>query len=138
MAVIHNLKELNELGRDLKILDSIYFTNRDEVIKYKVMGKYLSLPKWEKGLPNGYIFQCLCMANPEVFGMSNKEAFELAEQSYGYPPYNTCADNWPAFKLDDFPALERLIREIYKMLGDNSLEINKEEFIFSRFEILDL
>ena len=59
MAEIHNLKELNELGRKLKCDDSIYFTTQDKVIKYKVISSYLSLHKWEKGLPNGCVFRYL-------------------------------------------------------------------------------
>ena len=131
MAEIHNLKELNVLNRkrSLQQKDIICFSTKEEVIEYEVTMRFLNNLKYN----NSYIFNCL--------GLNEKEKINLAEKYYRYKPQDVnilIPNNWPEYKYKDFSALERLIREIYKMLRDNITEINKEEFITNRFEILDL
>ena len=127
MAEIHNLKELNELGRDLKHGDYIHFPTKDKVIKYRIMKRYL----YTIYNINSYIFNYL--------GLNVKEKYKLAEKCYGYEPTEMqISGNWPCSKHSDFFALEGLIREIYKMLGDSSTKINPKDFILNIFEILDL
>ena len=130
MTKIHNLKELDELERDLKTNDIIYFTTKNKIIEYEVTSRYLN--SYSNSYNNSYIFNCL--------GLNEKEKIDLAVKCYKYKSqdFHNLAGNWPEYKYKDFSALERLIREIYKRLGDNGVEVNKEEFINSRFEILDL
>ncbi len=125
MAEIHNLKELNKLGRNLKYEDCIYFTTKDDIIKYKVFHchLYVSTPTT---LWNNFIF--------EYLGLNEKEKYELAEKYYGY---KAAQGLWPLYKENDFQAAERLIREIYKKL-EGSSNLDPSQFIQSRFEILDL
>ena len=127
MADIHSLKELNAMGRDLKLDDVIYFTIPKNELKYSVWGKHLTDIE---GDDNAIIFNYLNL------DMSDK--YDLAEQCYGYKPVDNKhhLTNWPEYRLSDFSALERLIREIYKRLGDSSVEIlDPSQFINNRFEI---
>ncbi len=135
MAEIHNLKELNELGRELEINDYIYFTTKKEVIEYKVY-KCISTGVFLHCIyhNNSYIFDCLEL-NPQ-------DKYNLAERCYGYTAKNALeldSEIWPWTNWEDYQALEGLVREIYQMLGDNSVEVlNLKDLILNRFEILDL
>ncbi len=130
MAVIHNLKELNELGRDLDYHDYIHFITPYKEYRYSIHKDYLKILDLEYSY--AIIFKYI--------GLNNIEKYNLAEKCYGYKTPERCQhpENWPHYKKNDYQALERLIREIYKRLGDSSIKINNEEFITSRFEILDL
>ncbi len=140
MAEIHNLKELNKLGRDLRLGDGVCFTTRDKVIKYEIVsqasyGTFLFCGNHDSSLVVDYlVFNYL--------GLDNSEKYKLAEKCYRYKSpgfYQSHDRNWPVANWGDFLALERLIREIYKMLSDNSVEIlDPSQFITNRFEILDL
>ena len=122
-AEIHNLKELNELGRDLKINDIICFTTTGkEIYKY---GIYDYNASNEAG-SNEKIFT--------VLGLNEEEKYKLATKCYGYEAGD---GSWPCYKLNDFKAVERLIREIYRLLDDDSM-IDPKDKILSRFEILDI
>lgn len=63
----------------------------------------------------------------------------LAEKCYRYKPKDKDKDkktDWPKCKYNDNQALERLIREIYRILeGGKTL---KSDTISNRFDILDL
>ncbi len=134
MAIIYNLKELNGLGRDLKEWDWIYFTTKDKVIKYKVIGHMSGgcFLNYYDNYNNAIIFNYL--------DLNMNDRYQLAKKYYRYTAIDVLSVNsWPECKFNDFPALERLIREIYKRLGDNSTEIlDPKNMITSRFEILDL
>ncbi len=130
MAEIHNLKELNELGRDLRLDDRIYFTTKNIIIKYTLYYNHLFVANY-LNLENDFIFDYL--------NLNTQKTYELVKKCYGY---ESCSGLWPRYKENDFQAAERLIREIYKRLSDNSVDssikINNEELITNRFEILDL
>lgn len=124
MAEIHNLKELNALGKDLRDDDSIYFTTPENEFKYKVYSSCLFIVA---DLPNTILLNDVIFKD---LNLNKDEKYKLAEKCYGY---KTNIGNWPSYVDNDYPAAERLIREIYKMLD----EINIKP-ITSRFEILDL
>lgn len=128
---IHNLKELNALGRDLKIDDEIYFTTKNKTFRYQIWDCHVIN---KNDTDNNAIFKYL--------RLDREETKKLAEKNYGYNikrenMYNLSSSDWPEFEENDFRAIERLIREIYKLLGDDS-DYNLSERIISRFEILDL
>lgn len=118
MTEIHNLKELNELGRDLKILDQIYFTTKYTIIKYYITKQFLACDKHS----GDYIFNYL--------NLNNKKTYKLAEKCYRYRP---TGELWPRYKPNDYSAAERLIREIYKRLGDNILESHKFSMLITPY-----
>jgi len=123
MIEIHNLKELNKLGKNLKYNDHIYFEIYNKIIKYKVI--YHPLVNL-----NGF--------NDEIFNVleiRNKSKF--AKKSYGYNSKNSKIyyHQWPKSKASDYPALTRLVKELYKLLENKKAEYKP---IYSRFEILDL
>ena len=130
MAEIHNLKELNELGGGLQFGDKIYFVVENNKIEYDVWGKYLCNHR-DNDNNNAIVFDCL--------NLNISDKYRLAERCYGYKATGNehRIDFWPECKYNDFQALERLIKEIYKRLGDNSY-LDPKEFITNRFEILDL
>ncbi len=127
---IHNLKELNKLNRTFKYGDEVFFTAKSDTIKYYIAHESLIIMGGSAN--NAMIFDYL--------DLNVHDKYKLAERCYGYrlPDVREFASNWPGCKYNDNPALERLIREIYKILGDNSVKVNKEELITNRFKILDL
>jgi len=133
MAEIHNLKDLNELGRDLKCQDIICFDiEGGDSFRYVVHIHYLNNDDGSQD--NSVIFNYLTL--------DIKETLECVKKYYGYSAINVALykrypDIWPEYKIDDFKAVERLIREIYRLLGDESVSDPKERII-SRFDILDI
>ena len=128
IAEIHNLKELNSLNRDLQCNDFVSFTTKKEIIKYKVNFSYLLNVNFAS--TNSIIFN--------ILGMSREEKHSLAEKCYGYKYWGDDLNcKWPEYKRDDYKALEKLIREIYRRLDDNIIGLEHDS-ITSRFEILDL
>jgi len=123
MAEINNLKELNKLGRDLKVEDYIYFKTKIETLEYDVGITCMACYNSDA---NGQIFK--------YFNLNAQEKYRLASKCYGY---KVNSGGWPWYKEADFKALERLIREIYKLLKDESI-IDPKERINSRFDILDI
>jgi len=129
MTKIHNLKELNKLARDLESGDYIHFTTKQEVLKYKIKlssNSRLYLENFNNANNNDSIFNNL--------NLNFIEKNKLAEKCYGYKLPSSGGD-WPWCNHNDYKALERLIREIYKILGEKDI---KPEPIKSRFELLDL
>ncbi len=117
---INNLKEL-EQKRTLEIGDKVYFTIRGEIVKCTVYRQYLNV---EAG------------CNDKIFDILNINKEELAEKAYGYPlPIKD--GYWPFSNKDDYPALTRLVKELYKIIEEKyPTEVYTP--IYSRFEILDL
>ena len=76
---------------------------------------------------NDYIFNYL--------KINNEQKYKLAEEYYKYP---AITGTWPTFRPNDYKALERLVRELYRLLDDDSLEPEIINPILSRFELLDI
>ena len=121
MSCIHNLKELNELNRDLVFGDYIYFSTKKGIIKYIIQDAYLNIPVGD----NSRIF--------DVLNMNEGERHKLAEKYYGYKINDDAA--WPEYRNKDYKAAKRLIKAIYILLGEKDVV---EDPIISRFEILDI
>ena len=126
--IIHNLKELNKLGRDLEYEDRIYFSTKEEIIKYRVRPCHLECIQYNYN--NNKIFK--------ILGMDSKEKYKLASKYYGYEITESGYEWWPECKSHDFKATKRLIRELYKLLEEKEIIYDPEDRIKSRFEILDL
>jgi len=125
MAEIHNLKELNELGRDLKLDDNIHFKAENIKLTYTISETFVGI--FQANRYNSTIFKYL--------GLNTTERYELANKCYGY---SSRSGGWPTFTRYDYKAAERLIREIYKLLKDDSEVIDPKDRIMSRFDILDI
>ena len=103
---IHNLKELNSLGRELEYGDHIYFTTNEGELKYVVSNTFLNC------------YSCTGKFNNEIFdrlNLNDETKGILAKKWYGYSPTPPNDYDWPEYKQNDYKAAERLIREIYKI-----------------------
>ena len=124
MNNITNLKELEEKG-ELELKDNVIFIIKEKKIGYSVEGNYLYY--MNGGSKNDKIFRILKI-----------DKLKIAEKTYGYKPLNIdkpfCDRNWPEIKLDDFPALTRLVKELYLIIEERKLVYTK----FTRFEIMEI
>ena len=114
MVVITCLKELEKRGT-LQLEDIVEFTIKKEILKHDVRPWFLNLKD---------------ITNNEIFKVLNIDKYKLAKKAYGY---RACGDGaWPESKTDDFPALTRLVKELY-------LIIEKPIYTkFTRFEIMEI
>ncbi len=109
------LKELEERGI-LQLSDIVEFTVNKEIIKYYVWLRFLNT----KG-NNNKIF--------EILEIDDK--YELAEKAYRY---KATEHQWPESKDNDFPALTRLVKELYLIIEEKEIVFTK----FTRFEIMEI
>ena len=123
MNIIMNLKELEEKG-ELELKDNVIFIIKEKKIKYSV--------------ENNYLYNYGGAYNDKVFRVLKIDKLKIAEKTYGYKPLNIdkpfCDRNWPEIKLDDFPALTRLVKELYLIIEERKLVYTK----FTRFEIMEI
>lgn len=107
MATYRCLKDL--LGKTLEFEDVVILKD----IKYIVLSKYL---QEESRSDNSRIFKILSIPSKEKF----------ATNAYGYAhDYG----DWPECKKDDYPALTRLVVELYKIIeGKTSATSEKEQW----------
>ena len=110
--------------------DRIYFTTKETAPTYTKEATLAYMVR------NRFLVEAMAMNRAvfDILGLNTKETKQLAEKCYEYKPID--GGVWPYFKNGDYKAAERLIREIYRLLGDDSAEIHKP--ILTRFEILDL
>ncbi len=110
MAIITCLKESKE-RRILQLDDIVEFTVKEQIIKYKVWQKFLNR-----------------------LNKDNNEIFEILEiDKY---KYKTNSGNWPDSKKNDFPALTRLVKELYLIIEEqHPIKVYTK---FTRFEIMEI
>ncbi len=125
MSNITNLKELKE-HKELKLYDKVIFTINEEKIEYEVKGTYL------KDLSsNNYLSN-----NDKIFRILKLNKNKLAEKAYKVKRTgNPENDNyWPETKGEDYPALTKLVRELYTIIEEKEPKYTK----YNRFEIMDI
>ena len=120
--IITCLKELNE-RKYLEIDDIVKFTINEQIITYIVRNVYLFISS------NGE-------NNDEVFRILDIDKDKLAEKMYGYKDFKIYPRHnyWPEIREDDFPALTRLVRELYTIIEEKEIKYTK----YNRFEIMDI
>ncbi len=117
MSTITNLKELNK-RKCLKYEDKVIFTVKEQKITYEVKETFLS----NKNNSNNKIFMIL-----------NIDKSIIAEKTYGYETRSMTSD-WPTSITSDFPALTRLVRELYIIIEEKEPKYTP----YNRFEIMDI
>jgi len=120
--IITCLKELNE-RKYLEIDDIVKFTINEQIITYIVKNVYLFISSNGKN-------------NDEVFRILDIDKDKLAEKMYGYKEFKIYSrlNYWPEIREDDFPALTRLVRELYTIIEEKDKVYTK----YNRFEIMDI
>ncbi len=113
------LKQLEE-RRTLGYMDRVYFTVGKETIEYEVDGMFLhNLESSAK--------------NDKVFRLLEIDKYELSEKTYGYKVKREDPDIfWPESLNDDYPALTRLVKELYLIIEEEVIPVK------NRWELLDL
>ena len=119
MSTITCLKELNK-RECLELDDIVIFTINEEKIEYRIQDDYLHNIKGYKD-------------NDEIFIILDIDKYEIAEKAYKYKT-NKPNSIWPTSKNKDYPALTRLIRELYTIIEEK----NKVYTKYNRFEIMDI
>jgi len=124
MEIIHNLKELNNLGRDLKYGDDIWFEIGSRWIKYTVLDsdedEFLS--------SNDKIFN--------IFTLAIKEKYKLAEEHCKYKKMKEIPIS--TYQNKNYKKLKNLIIKIYELSGEKNIKEETLDPILNRFEILDI
>ena len=124
MSTITNLKELEEKGT-LEWADKIIFTVNEQIIEYKVYSFNLQKDR----LSNGEI------DNDRIFKILNLDRKEISEKTYGYESKDNSNNGWwPESNNDDYFALTRLVKELYKIIEERKPVYTK----YNRFEIMDI
>ncbi len=125
MSTITCLKELKEKG-ELKYTDIVEFIVNKEILKYEVENSYLHYLKDGK--------------NDEIFKILEIDKYILAKNIYKYKPTIKESEPisflriWPETKDHDYPALTRLVKELYRIIEGQETVYTK----FTRFEIMDI
>jgi len=124
MSTITSLKELEE-KKILEYGDIVEFTVKKEIIKYKVCCNHLWDKDWDKHKNNNRIFEILKI---------NKK--KIIEEAYKYKPIKYSEHNryFSEYKIDDYPAITKLIKELYTIIKEKEIKYNK----FTRFEIMEI
>ncbi len=117
IKTITNLKELKK-RKELQLNDIIIFTIKKEILKYYVYSKFLN-----HDVHNNIIF--------DILELNKNDKDKLAEKIYGY---EINSGDWPESKENDFPALTRLVKELYLIIEEREPVFTK----FTRFEIMDI
>ncbi len=126
MNTITCLKELEEKG-ELKEGDTVKFTIKKETIEYRVRGLYLDNLK-SPGMSE---------YNNEIFRILKIDKNKIAAKAYGEIIIDLLSTNspyWPSTKEENFPALTRLVKELYRIIKEREPKYTK----FTRFEIMDI
>ncbi len=110
------LKELEEKG-ELTEIDIVKFTVKKQIIKYSVCYTCLSL------INSGY--------NDKIFEILKINKYKLTEKTYGY---KANSGMWPSSEYRDYPALTRLVKELYSIIEEPVKGYTK----FTRFEIMEI
>ena len=119
MTTITCLKEL-EKRKCLELDDIVVFTVKEEkIISYNVGDNYLR---------NRNV-----VINEEIFIILKLKKYEIAEKTYRYEIINNKSD-WPTSEHEDYPALTRLVRELYTIIEEKEPKYTK----YNRFEIMDI
>ncbi len=124
MTTITCLKELEE-KKILEYHDIIEFTINNKILRYRVEITYLCY------LKNG--------RNDEIFKILGIDKYILAENIYKYKPTNKESKPiplrvWPETEYNDFLALTRLVKELYRIIEERESKFTK----FTRFEIMEI
>ena len=122
MTVIACLKDLEE-RRKLEYEDIVKFTIKKQIIEYRVVHHYLFNTKND---PH---------KNDEIFKTLRIDKVELAEKAYKYKLTNAklwIEGYWPQLKSHNFPALTRLVKELYLIIEEPVYTK------FTRFEIMEI
>ncbi len=122
MSTITCLKELNK-RKCIKLGDIVIFTVNEKVITHKVYTNYLRLLDKKKDFSEPI--------NTKIFRVLNINKNELAEKAYKYKASNNC---WPSSKNNDYPALTKLVRELYTIIEEKEPKYTP----YNRFEIMDI
>ncbi|HUS50609.1 MAG TPA: hypothetical protein VMZ91_10620 [Candidatus Paceibacterota bacterium] len=119
--IITCLKELNE-RKYLEIDDIVKFTIKENTITYTVRSAFLKIFNGKN--------------NDEIFRILDLDKDKLAERIYGYKRSVDYpgANYWPEIEMSDFPALTRLVRELYTIIEEKDKVYTK----YNRFEIMDI
>ena len=117
IKTITNLKELEE-RKELQLDDIVIFTIKKEILKYYVYSKFLN-----HDVHNNRIF--------DILELNKNDKDKLAEKIYGY---EINSGDWPESKKNDFPALTRLVKELYLIIEKREKVYTK----FTRFEIMEI
>ena len=113
--IINNLEELEEY-RELKHDYVVIFTVDEQIIKYEVRNTFLHRNEF---------------FNNKIFHILKLNKYEIAEKKYGYKVDHGA---WPETEPDDYPALTKLVKELYRIIEKKDKIYTK----FSRFEIMDI
>ncbi len=120
------LKELKE-KKELQKGDIVKFTVKGQIIQYEVGYLHLKNLKTENTIKY----------NDEIFKILNLDKNKLTKKIYKYEPNNSkncLAGYWPQIKNHDFPALTRLVAELYRIIEKREPIFTK----FTRFEIMEI
>ncbi len=120
MSTITCLKELEEKGK-LEHSDIVEFTVKEQIKKYIVKHNFLQ----DKSFCD----------NAKIFKILEINKSEIVEKAYGYKENNDLGPGqWPYSENDDFPALTRLVAELYLIIEEREPVCTK----FTRFEIMEI
>ena len=130
MTTITCLKELEE-RRELERGDIIIFIVNKEILKYKIEEIHIN--------KNIYLYNTISSGgNDKIFRILEINKSKLAKKIYGYEAANINSAfydiNWAEAKENDYPALTRLITELYRIIEERETVFTK----FTRFEIMDI
>ncbi len=117
MSTITCLKELEE-RKCLENRDIIIFIVNEQKLRYGVKRYYLENITDLKG-------------NESIFRILEIDKYKIAEV-YGYK--TNIVGDWPESEVDDFPALTRLVKELYIIIEEKDKVYTK----YNRFEIMDI
>ncbi len=113
MAEITCLRELEEK-------DIIEFTVEKQIIKYHICNKCLF-----DHINNNV------NDNNKIFRLLKIDKYDIATKAYRY---KSLAGVWPSSRENDYPALTRLVKELYKIIEERKPVYTK----FTRFEIMEI
>ncbi len=126
MSKITNLKELEE-RRVLQREDIVIFIIKEKIIKYKVNVYHLdNLKKPSRSEYNDEIFRILKINKAKIIKKAYGE--NLVNPNTIIEPY------WGTLKKENFPALTRLVKELYLIIEKPVNGYTK----FTRFEIMEI
>jgi len=118
MSTITCLKELEEKGI-LELNDIVVFYFKEDIIEYIVKEDYLN---------------CKFYKNDEIFEILKINKNKIAKKTYNYKTDIENKGFWPESKINDYLALTRLVKELYRIIEERKPKYTK----YNRFEIMDI